>query len=141
MYFTQILARKREREFTELMKERGRTVPLEGLYDLASAGEGTVIYEMLSVHGPSRIWWTPVDIPAKSPFKCAAGDKNAWMDPEFRPFSNWCREEFTNPLIGSAHLIVVPEKKRKETVDKLSQLKFVSILPWAVHRKKSFKKG
>jgi len=122
-----VVVRRRERRFSEQMAALGRTTPWEDFDRSLNEKRGTSIGEYLSWKGPCRLWWTPDDLPNLSPHKCAIGDHYAWLEPEFRPFSDWVREQYTDSETGTASLVLVPAEQRIRLKDRLSDAHFVSI--------------
>ena len=126
-YVQRAIDRRSERKFAAAMASMGRSMPWSEFQPEIDDRRGTVIREVLSTKGPSRWWWTAEDVTANSPHKCAPNDKSAWLDPEFRLFSRWCKERYTHAASGTACLVVVPDAERKRFLKRLPDLHFVSI--------------
>jgi hypothetical protein len=122
-----IMVRRRERRFSQQMWPAGRTTPWEDFECALNEKRGTAIGEYLSLKGPFRLWWTPDNVPILGPHKCDIGSHHAWLEPEFMPFFDWCREEYTDTETGTASLVSVPDDKRIRLKDRLSDAPFVSI--------------
>jgi hypothetical protein len=107
--------RRREAEFAQRMKLGGRVISWPAAWAHAGANEGTLIYEMLSFHGPSRFWWTPDDVAAISPFpfRRLTDTGRHMMENEFRPFAQWCHQRYTSEASGTALLIEQPSTKEE----------------------------
>ena len=115
-----------EGKFAEQMNTAGRLMKWKDFELAIESGDGTIIGEYLSTKGPFRLWWTPEDIPALSPYRCDREHHMGWPEPEFQPFFQWCYAQFTNPQSGRAQLVRVPETERKELKRKLAGARFVS---------------
>lgn len=126
-YVAHLLTRRKEKKFAFEMTAAGRGMTWNEFQAAIVTGEGTFVTEILSVQGPSRLWWTPEDIPALSPHKWDCGHEFGCFDPEFGPFSEWCYYNFTSPETGSARLIEVPVEQRRGLSQKLSTLRHVAI--------------
>jgi hypothetical protein len=131
--------RRKERRFAEQMKAAGRLMTWLEFKRVIGNGEGTAIGEYLSTKGPFRLWWTPEDIPANSPYRCDREKHLAWLEQEFLPFFTWCYERFTQPQSGLARLVSVPEEERKELPKTLASVRFVSICSFRSLREKRLK--
>jgi hypothetical protein len=137
-YIHKLKQRRQERKFVEQMKKASRHMSWEEFKQAIGNGEGTAIGEHLSIKGPFRVWWTPEDVPATSPHKWKPEQEQngAWMEPEFRPFSEWCYARFTNPQSGRAWLVPISEKQRKQLRAMLTNARFVSTCAFRSVREK-----
>jgi hypothetical protein len=63
----QALKRRQERKFVTEMKSADRLVSWTEARSYMENGNGFLISEHFSLKGPTRLWWTPDDVPAISP--------------------------------------------------------------------------
>jgi len=106
---------RNEAGFRERMNQTGRTIPWDEAKRAAAQQTGTLLCETLSIKGPSRLWWTSGIIAEITPFPFAKPSDNefAFFEKEFIPFANWCREKYTDPVSGTAKLVVQPGSDKK----------------------------
>jgi hypothetical protein len=107
------LQKHREHTFRLKMKSSGRLITWQVfLHSMRNSG-GTCIEEKFSPKGPVRFWWTPDDVPSRSPheiidwFTMRKGRRGD-------AFVYWCRERYTNADTGSAVLVDAPFVPRRE---------------------------
>jgi hypothetical protein len=134
-YVQKLRQRSQEKRFATEMASSGRVMTWREFESAVGNGERTAIAEYLSLKGPSRLWWTPEDIPAISPHNCDRQHHVAFPEPEFAYFFDWCRAQFTNPQSGRTKLVLVPEEERPELKTKLDGARFVSICSFPIDRK------
>lgn len=98
-------AKRRERIFTAQMQEIGRLIPWEDAIAQVEAGRGSLIHEHLGLGGPYRVWWTPDDIVASSPFAPCFVPFPYVEDDGFDDFYVWCADKYMDPRTGGAKLV------------------------------------
>jgi len=125
-YLDKLRQQRKERQFSEQMRDANRRITWQEFKEATEDGSGTIIGESLSPKGPSRIWWTTENIPASSPHKWNREKHLAWPEPEFLPFFEWCYENFTSPKSGRAQLVVIPEIEGKDLLKNFTGVPFVS---------------
>jgi hypothetical protein len=104
---------QKERRFAEQLSDLGRTMSFDDFYKAVEEGRGTVICEWQDVFkGPVRLWWTPDDIYAATPYPCIDHVHMA-NDPTYRPFLDWCFQQYVSPSIGKALYVVASSAQRK----------------------------
>ena len=98
--------RRGKTRFAARMKDAGRWISWAEAHSEVEQGRGTFIEETLSLKGPFRLWWTPEDIPAASPYPCRfEAFAEGLFEPEAIAFFEWCQSRFTNPESGIARLV------------------------------------
>jgi hypothetical protein len=105
---------RKERAFTEDLRQRQRLMAWEEFLQVMEERRGTLIWEAYSLKGPFRYWWTPEDVRKLSPHP--VGD---WMrsggDRSYVDFSYWCRERYTDRERGTAMLVDDSSATREES--------------------------
>jgi hypothetical protein len=107
---------KREARFLDRMKRAGRTIDWEeAKHRLREPQHGTLLYEMLSMKGPARIWWTPDAVAEISPFSSLSSDDKGHLcfEKEFAAFGEWSYSRYTSAETGNAFLVEQPKADRK----------------------------
>ena len=126
------LARRRERAFAGKMAERGRVMPLAAFEEAMVRGEGTAIDEAVSADGPWRIWWTPEDVMAESPYPVAVGEwVNLAWEPRLLPFFTWAAGRYTDGESGTARLVTGPASERRRVVELVRRGRYVTVCTFA----------
>lgn len=91
------------------------------------------MWELLSIKGPWRLWWTSEDVAALSPFPYYArstGPSESFYDETFREFANWFADTYTDPVRGRALLVDLPDdaEKRKSLFTPIKDREFITTL-------------
>jgi hypothetical protein len=95
-----------ERRVAEQLSDLGRTISFDDFHKAVEDEHGTVICEWKDVFkGPVRLWWTPDDIYAATPYPCIDHFHMA-TDPTYRPFLDWCFQQYVSPSAGKALYVV-----------------------------------
>lgn len=122
------LARRRERRFAASMAKRGRLMDFAEFELALTRGRGTVIDETVTAEGPWRLWWTPDDVRADSPYPVASGEwVNLVWDTRYALFFQWCAAAYTDPRAGTGRLVVVPEPERARVLELVRAGRFVTV--------------
>jgi hypothetical protein len=96
------LQRWSEGRFAAKLRSAGRTISWDEARSLVEQGRGFFIAEYLSTNALHRLWWTPDDVPALSPFPCCFEDYPDFFLDVAGPFHVWCRVSYTDVGSGSA---------------------------------------
>lgn len=103
---SRFIKRRGETRFAAQMKDARRWISWAEAHSEVERGRGTFIEENLSFKGPFRLWWTPEDIPAASPYPCSfEALADGFLEPGAIAFYGWCHSRFTNPESGIALLV------------------------------------
>jgi hypothetical protein len=106
--------RQREKRFAADMRAIGRLVSWIEARSQIDNECGTLIEE--SSPDGYRLWWTPEDIPAVSPYPCCFEDGKIPDVQAYGPVFEWCRSRFTNPASGTARLIDMAVEDGKDAM-------------------------
>ena len=107
-------SRRKERRFAADMRLTGRQMPWQEVRSQIESGNGTIILEIVSEKGPWRLWWTPEDVTATSPYECCFERWPVWAETDYSKFFEWCRCRFTDSERGEAFLVETLDLDRKE---------------------------
>ena len=116
--------RWRDRHFAAKLRAGGRTISWEEARSLVEQGRGFFIAE-LSAKGPHRLWWTPDDVPALSPFPCCFDDYPDFFLNLRGPFHVWCRVSYTDVSSGSALWVDRSSAKLRECSGAIERLRLL----------------
>ncbi len=96
----------RERRLFRRLASQHRTLPWRAVEQSLRDGIGTLIIEQGNKQG-HRLWWTPDDVAAESPFQPPAFDDLdlIFAEPD-QPFVGWCANRYLSPSTGAASLIL-----------------------------------
>ena len=104
---------KKNGGFAGQLCDLGRTISFDDFYKTLEEGHGTVICEWQDVFkGPVRLWWTPDDIYAATPYPCVDHVHMA-TDPTYRPFLDWCFQQYLSASSGKALYVVASSAQMK----------------------------
>ena len=100
-----IIITLRERRLFRRFSSANRTVPWCEVEQHLVSGRGTLIIEQAHKQ-KVRLWWTPDDIPALSPYPPPTfSDFDFIMpNPTAKPFVDWCFQHYLSFASGSAFL-------------------------------------
>jgi hypothetical protein len=129
MWVRRSLTHRSERKFAEQMKSASRFMSWDEFESAVEGSRGTAIEEAVGVHGPVRMWWTPEDTPALSPYPC---DWKRRSEDEAIQFFKWCSERYTDERMGNAKFVAIPRGSQKFLKDLLQSSHYVGILSWAL---------
>lgn len=126
------LGRRRESAFAGQMAARGRVMELAAFEAAMARGEGTAIDEAVSAEGPWRLWWTPEDVMAESPYPVAVGEwVNLAWEARWFPFFTWAAGRYTDDEMGMARLVVVPARDRLRVQEIVRGGRYVTVCSFA----------
>jgi hypothetical protein len=108
----QAIKRRQERKFVTEMKSANRLVSWTEARSYIENGNGFLISEHFSLKGPTRLWWTPDDIPAVSPHRYLFETNSDPFNSINSEFELWCRSRYSDPRSGGAHLVELPDVDR-----------------------------
>jgi len=91
----------RHLRFRRALWRQGRFVAREDLERRLAAGEGTVIEE-IGLKGPTRLWWTPDDVPSLGTLPLSYRDVVTVLEGGEHAFNAWCLTEYLDVDRGRA---------------------------------------
>lgn len=118
------------------MRATGRVVSWADARAQVDGQHGTFVEEFVSTGG-CRLWWTPEDVPATTPYPCRFKDHDSKLvdqlvrDGKFEElkglraadasqyamFDEWCRSRLTSPQSGTALLVDLARSDHQELMD------------------------
>ena len=106
-----LVIRRREKQFASTMEAAGKSTSWADAVEDVERGRGTLISEVEGYKGPWRLWWTPDDIPAISPYRSHFDSERLSSiqgHDDFLAFSDWCRKRYIAPLAETTQLVTIP---------------------------------
>src|SRR5882724_920690 len=124
-----LVNKRPEARFLEQMKQAGRVMNWgEAKRRLTEARPGTLLCEMLSTKGPTRIWWTPDAVTEISPFLCLYSDdkERFCFEKQFAAFGEWSYARYTSGETGNAFLVEQPTAGRTAFWRDLKEIRHIT---------------
>jgi hypothetical protein len=103
--------KRKKQLLAERMTKQNRSMLWADFVRAAEGKHGTLIVEGDPRKGPN-LWWTADNIRAVSPYPCS-DSLGTFFERSYKPFRKWCRERYTNPVTGTALLVLGGSGQRR----------------------------